>query len=292
MDANAPAEIGADRQHTRAHRRIDWFPIASVGSAALLDLTLMRTDRPRPPTLCVVALLAPSIRDALNDWRSAERYAGERDPIWAVCVLLVHLTATTLALMWIFTTSRWMTGVPRRLVTGADDSDCYRRGGMVRVGSARGASRRSTALDGAGCRSDGSVGLSDRRSTSVGAPEEATSDSDTAGHPTGTSATTARHVAEPADTVTTLASARTVSRAGAPIELTAIVSASGDDPAGRVVFRAGTTVLGSTQLDTKGHASVTVTALPPGEHEIIAEFAGNASFRRSQSPPVSVRIVP
>ena len=105
MDANASTELGPQWRHTR--RRIDWFPIASVGTAALVDVTLMRYGIDLVPPLCVVALLAPSIRDGLSDWRAGERYEGERDPIWAVGVLVVHLTATALALMWIFTTSTW-----------------------------------------------------------------------------------------------------------------------------------------------------------------------------------------
>ena len=105
MDANAPTEVGPQLRHTPTRRRIDWFPIASVGTAALVDLTLMRYGIDLVPPLCFFALLAPSFRDALSDWRAGERYTSDHDPIWAVCVLAVHLTAIALALMWILTTS-------------------------------------------------------------------------------------------------------------------------------------------------------------------------------------------
>ena len=296
MDANAPTDAGAELRHTQTRRRIDWFPIASVGTAALVDLTLMRYGIDLVPPLCVVALLAPSIRDALSDWRAGERYAGERDPIWAVCVLVVHLIATAFALMWIFTTSTWTATTPLsdwlpdpmiRTLTLAEDHGWGRRavlaGGPRPLWTAPG----PASVTAQRTHSDSAT---EQRPTGLAGPGAVTSGSDQAEHPKGTSAVTGP--LEPAYTATTLASGQTMSRAGAPIRLTAAVSASGERPTGRVVFRAGTVVLGSAQLDTTGQAVLTVTGLPPGEHTILAEFGGNAAFRPSQSSPVSVRIVP
>ena len=295
MDANASTELGPHLRHTR--RRIDWFPLASVSTAALVDLTLMRYGIDLVPPLCVVALLAPSMRDALSDWRAGERYAGERDPIWAVCVLVVHLTATALALMWIFTTSTWTASrsfldwLPDPMVRTLSVAEDYGWGRRAVLSGGRRPLWTAPVPASATAERSQSGSATEQGWTGLAGGGAVTSGSD-AEHPQGTSAVTGPQPVEPASTATTLASAQTVSRAGAPIRLTAAVSTSGERPTGRVVFRAGTRVVGSTLLDTSGHAAVDVVALPPGEHTLVAEFAGNAAFRRSQSSPVNVRIVP
>jgi hypothetical protein len=87
-------------------------------------------------------------------------------------------------------------------------------------------------------------------------------------------------------TFTTLESAQTTSRTGTPVQLTATVGTrSGEWPAGRVVFRRGTVVLGSRTAED-GRAVLHVSNLPPGTHEITAEFVGNRPFSRSYSPKI------
>ncbi|WP_326829773.1 DUF4082 domain-containing protein [Streptosporangium sp. NBC_01810] len=87
---------------------------------------------------------------------------------------------------------------------------------------------------------------------------------------------------------------------GYPITLTAAVQAVSGSivPAGEVVFKDGSTVLGSAWHDDQGPARITVSDLVGGEHQIIAVYLGGDTFDHealihfapSTSVPVTVNI--
>jgi hypothetical protein len=90
----------------------------------------------------------------------------------------------------------------------------------------------------------------------------------------------------PVVTFTTLETTRTTAPVGTPVQLTATVRArSGERPAGRVVFRRGTVVIGSRPV-MDGRAVLNLSDLPPGTHEMTAEFIGERPFGRSHSPAI------
>jgi hypothetical protein len=62
-------------------------------------------------------------------------------------------------------------------------------------------------------------------------------------------------------------------------------------PSGKVTFMEGTTVLGTGIIDANGHASLTISTLGLGTHNIIASYAGDSHFATSSSAPLSVKVV-
>lgn len=97
------------------------------------------------------------------------------------------------------------------------------------------------------------------------------------GGPGGTSALPA--------TTTTLTTSPNPSESGQPATLVATVSpASGGtgNPTGEVVFTTGAEQLGRAGL-AKGRASIDAASLPPGDHEVIAEYLGEVAFAPSRA---------
>jgi len=66
-----------------------------------------------------------------------------------------------------------------------------------------------------------------------------------------------------------------------------VVGASGPTPTGTITFTTGTTVIGSSALDSNGVASISPN-LPNGTFPVVASYGGDASHAPSQSAPVSV----
>jgi Bacterial Ig-like domain (group 3) len=64
----------------------------------------------------------------------------------------------------------------------------------------------------------------------------------------------------------------------------------GDPPGGSVTFREGEDVLGVGRLDEQGVARLTLPALSPGSHHLLAEFSGGGSYSPS-SASVSVHVL-
>ena len=91
-------------------------------------------------------------------------------------------------------------------------------------------------------------------------------------------------------TTTSLASSNNPSVQGQNITLTASVASPNGVPTGSVTFFAGTSVLGAASLDAFGVASLAVSTLPPGDHEIVAAFQGSANFSYSESDPLSQKV--
>lgn len=93
-------------------------------------------------------------------------------------------------------------------------------------------------------------------------------------------------------TTTSLVVSPTSSYALQPITLTAAVAATGTAiPTGSVTFYDGATTLGSSPLDTSGHAALTITSLAGGIHLLHAVYTGDATFASSTSVNVSVSIL-
>jgi autotransporter-associated beta strand protein len=77
---------------------------------------------------------------------------------------------------------------------------------------------------------------------------------------------------------------------GQPVIFTATVSAVVGTPSGNVVFREGSTTLGTAALDRSGRATLTTFALSPGTHTVTAEFGGDSTLTASTSAPLTQTI--
>lgn len=79
---------------------------------------------------------------------------------------------------------------------------------------------------------------------------------------------------------------------GSPITLKATMTVTGTLPTASIIFKNGTTVLGSQALNASGIATLTVPApgLPVGTDSLTATFAGNSSFSAVTSAPLTVTV--
>jgi sugar lactone lactonase YvrE len=85
-------------------------------------------------------------------------------------------------------------------------------------------------------------------------------------------------------TVTTIASSNPTVNVGTSVTFTAAVSnTSGPIPTGTVQFMDGATPLGSSLVDSNGHASLTLATLAPGPHTIVATYSGDTDNSGSAS---------
>jgi Bacterial Ig-like domain (group 3)/Legume lectin domain len=86
-----------------------------------------------------------------------------------------------------------------------------------------------------------------------------------------------------ADTTTTVSASTTAPLFGAPVTVTAGVTAPGQLPVtGTVTFYNGETELATVAV-SGGQASYTTAALPPGTHSIVAHYSGSATLEPSTS---------
>ncbi|MEV7967061.1 ice-binding family protein [Sphaerisporangium sp. NPDC088356] len=93
-------------------------------------------------------------------------------------------------------------------------------------------------------------------------------------------------------TTTTVTSSSPTAQVGTPVTFTATVtSAAGLVPTGTVSFTSGGVGIGSAPLDVNGHASLTVSNLPLGPHQIVATYSGSAQLNSSISAPLTQIIV-
>jgi hypothetical protein len=76
---------------------------------------------------------------------------------------------------------------------------------------------------------------------------------------------------------------------GQPVTFTASVKGTGGTPTGTVTFMDGTTVLGTATLDN-GVATLIVTTLAKGKHQITAVYSGDADFAGSTSAALTETI--
>lgn len=95
---------------------------------------------------------------------------------------------------------------------------------------------------------------------------------------TGT-ASLSTHISLPNNppTTTTLTASPNPSQQGEAVTFIATVGTGGAQPQGEVVFKDGTTIIGSDLLNAFGSATFTTSALAPGEHQITAVYLGGPS---------------
>src|SRR5262249_44152086 len=88
-------------------------------------------------------------------------------------------------------------------------------------------------------------------------------------------------------TTTALQAAPNPGSSGAPVTLTATVSAAGGTPTGAVTFKDGAAILGTVTLNGSAQAVLTVSSFAGGTHSIGAAYGGDSNFTASAAPPVS-----
>jgi len=96
-------------------------------------------------------------------------------------------------------------------------------------------------------------------------------------------------------TTTTLSSSANPSNAGAPIQLTAIVTvtpgASTDGAiTGQVTFNSGSTNLGTSSVDANGIAVLSLSTLQVGQTPVVAVYSGNPNYASSTSVVLNERV--
>ena len=94
-----------------------------------------------------------------------------------------------------------------------------------------------------------------------------------------------------AGTTVTLISNANPSLASLPLTLTSTVVGNGGIATGVVTFQDGTTVLGASNLNASGVATLVVPGLTPGPHSIVAVYGGDANDLSSNSPVLAQSVV-
>ena len=92
-------------------------------------------------------------------------------------------------------------------------------------------------------------------------------------------------------TQTVLTSASATSLMGKPAVFTAVVTSTTGTPTGQMIFRDGTTVIGSMRLSAVGTATLSITTLARGPHSITATYSGDGNYGPSPSAAVAVTVL-
>ncbi len=88
-------------------------------------------------------------------------------------------------------------------------------------------------------------------------------------------------------TLTTLASSASNVKFGTAVTFTAtVISTNGPTPTGNVQFKEGNTVLGTGTISASGIATLTLSSVAPGSHNIVAAYLGDANDSVSNSVPL------
>jgi hypothetical protein len=95
------------------------------------------------------------------------------------------------------------------------------------------------------------------------------------------------HNVNRAVSTTALTTSSSVSVFGETFSVTATVTSIGGGPGGTVVFQEGGATLGEVALDGSGVATVYLSGLAVGAHDIVASYAGDPTFSGSASAAVS-----
>jgi hypothetical protein len=98
-------------------------------------------------------------------------------------------------------------------------------------------------------------------------------------------------VVQTAGTSVTVGSSANPATAGTPLTLTATVTGTGGTVTGSVTFQDGATVLGTSSVSIAGVASLVVSSLTPGQHSIVAVYAGDANDVPSTSAAFAETVV-
>jgi len=84
-------------------------------------------------------------------------------------------------------------------------------------------------------------------------------------------------------TTTTLTSAANPSTSGQSVTFTATVTSASGTPTGTVVFQDGSSTLSSVALESSGTATLTISSLSTGTHELSTTYSGDSQFSGSTS---------
>lgn len=88
-------------------------------------------------------------------------------------------------------------------------------------------------------------------------------------------------------TTTTVSSSANPSVFSQSVTFTAAVTSSGGVPTGTVTFKDGATTLGTSNLDSNGHATLATSTLSVASHSITATYNGSSTFNASTSSALS-----
>jgi Bacterial Ig-like domain (group 3) len=288
-----------------------WLIVLGMTAALTLLVTLLRYAIDLLGVVFLIIFVGFSIR-TISDWLTE----GESVSVWALGAVVSGLAGTTFVVLWLFGSNSAMDGIESRLpapvLASVNWLESRGWGQRVLMTDRPGGFRGEPQLAGGGgtgapsaAPSGPSVELPSLRSgprrkrggakDDIGVAEasqldERSSASRERSRTRGLAAGAATDVrpAGNVQTFTTVVTSRPSATVGAPVKLTAFVTtATGSEaPSGVVVFQRDGVVLGTATLRSGpdgSTASLTISNLPPGDHEIIARFPGVAGFSASES---------
>jgi Bacterial Ig-like domain (group 3) len=298
-----------------------WLAIFGLTAALTLLVALLRYAIDLLGVVFLIIFVGFSIR-TISDWLTE----GESVSTWALGAVISGLAGTTFVVMWLFGSNSALEGIesrlppPVRASVGWLESHGWgqrvllteRAGGfrsgvqLARGGSGGGAPTLAAPPSGPGIElpslrsgdrrkksgtKDDDIGTAEaseleRRSSAAGEQR-----SRTRGLTSGTQAANDVRPAANVETFTTIVTSRPSTVVGTLVKLTAFVTtASGSkSPSGVVVFQRDGVVLGTATLrggPDGSTASLTITSLPIGDHDIVAYYPGDPGFSASYSPTV------
>jgi large repetitive protein len=77
---------------------------------------------------------------------------------------------------------------------------------------------------------------------------------------------------------------------GKPLTLTAAITTNGGVATGTVTFTDGGATIGTAVLNASGIASLTISTLTPGAHNVVANYAGDGKASASVSTPIAISV--
>jgi hypothetical protein len=267
--------------------QVSWLAVVAVIVPVALFVVLLRWAIDLLLLSSALLLLAHSTRDTFQDWMARESFAGEPDPVWAVGAVSAGVFGMVIAGFWLFASSHAGNRVAERYAP-----EVLTR--AIAMGEQHGWGGRMFWPSPSKFISGKTAG-SEARAATVGPfnPAGPTAMSGPADEGAGPAAASSP---APASTAGQLVRTRATLRAsatqvprGTPLTLTAVVTGS-SRPSGTVVFRRGTTTIGTAPLDAEGRATLVATDLPPGTHDMKAEFLGSSALSPSRSGTVRIEV--
>jgi Bacterial Ig-like domain (group 3) len=287
-----------------------WLVVLGLTAALTLLVALLRYAIDLLGVVFLIILVGFSIR-TISDWLTE----GESVSAWALGAVVSGLAGTTFVVLWLSGSSTAMDGIESRLpapvlasvdwlesrgwgqrvlMTDPGGLRSPQRAGSGPGGGGTGATTSGPSLElpslGSGSRSKRGGAKDDIGVAEASPLDERSSRSPERSRTRGLAAGAATDVrpAGNVQTFTTIVTSRPSATVGAPVKLTAFVTtATGSEaPSGVVVFQRDGVVLGTATLRSGpdgSTASLTISDLPPGDHEIIARYPGVAGFSASES---------
>jgi hypothetical protein len=278
-----------------------WLVLAGIAGGVGLALLLVRYAIDLLGLVFIIVLVGFSIR-TLTDWLSDSDTVSAGSLAW----VFVGLFGTALVALWIFGSpaaraARLESHVPQFVQTSiqwAEDRGWGQRVLLPQPAGERGERGRAASVTGRLLPPVDGRPLGSQRSSPgpVALPPADAAAPAPSAKPVETDRTAASLASASRATVTSLTAAPARARAGAAVRLRAVVRCDDDSRSaeGLVVFWRGSMVLGSAPLRREGSADVAhlMTAdLPPGAHELSAEYIGTPRCRTSRSPAIDQVVV-